>query len=71
MKLKNLKISNQIIIWMSVILLISIVFTVSALVSIEGLWTNTAGLYEHPLATRRAVGAIEADVLSIHRNNYL
>lgn len=68
MKLKNLKMSKQINIWMSGILLIAIVLTVNTLVSMEGLWLNTAGLFEHPLTTRRAVAEIEADVLLIHRN---
>jgi len=68
MKMKNLTISKQIYIWLAMILLLIVLLSASALSSIEGIWVNTAGLYEHPLTTRRAVAAIEADVLLIHRN---
>ncbi len=66
--MKNLKISKQIYIWLAIMLLLIVLLSASALSSIEGMWVNTAGLYEHPLTTRRAVGKIEADVLLIHRN---
>jgi len=66
--MRNLRISKQINIWLAIILLLIVLLSVSALISIEGVWVNTAGLYEHPLTTRRAVAAIEADVLLIHRN---
>ncbi len=68
MKMKNLTISKQIYIWLAMIMLLIVLLSVSALSSIEGMWVNTAGLYEHPLTSRRAVAEIEADVLLIHRN---
>ncbi|NTW89006.1 MAG: hypothetical protein HGB26_07795, partial [Desulfobulbaceae bacterium] len=68
MKMKNLTISKQIYIWLMMMLLLIVLLSASALISIEGIWVNTAGLYEHPLTTRRAVAAIETDVLMIHRN---
>lgn len=68
MKFKNLNMSKQIIIWVTMIFLLMLALSISALISIENIWFNTAGLYEHPLTTRRAVAAIEVDVLSIHRN---
>ncbi len=66
MKLKNLKISMQLVIWTSVVLFIAILLATNAFVSIEGVWANTAALYAHPLTVRRAVGTLEADALSIH-----
>jgi len=68
MKLKNLKISKLINIWLGITIFIMMVFFASSLVSIESLWSNTENLYNHPLVVRRAVGHIEADVLYIHRN---
>jgi hypothetical protein len=42
--MKNLRISKQINIWLALILLLIVLLSASALVSIEGLWVNTAGL---------------------------
>ncbi len=68
MKLKNIRISRQINIWLGTCFLIVIIIAASALVYMEELWRNTARLYEHPLTVVRAVEAIEVDVLSIHRD---
>ena len=40
----------------------------SALRQVDALWGEMQGLYEHPLAVRRALGALSADVLTISRH---
>lgn len=68
MKLKNLKISKQIYIWLGSIFLIVAILASTSVFLMNALWENTSNLYMHPLTVRRAVGAIEADVLFIHNN---
>ncbi|HZW50106.1 MAG TPA: response regulator [Bacillota bacterium] len=68
MKIKNMQISRQINLSLAAIFLIIIILAVSALASMEGLWSNTNSLYDHSLIVRWAVGSIETDVLTIHRN---
>jgi CHASE3 domain sensor protein len=67
-KIREMKISKQLNIGLGTILLIIILLAASSLYSIEILWSNTAGLYEHPFAVRRAIGAMNSDVLSIHKD---
>ncbi len=68
MKLKNLKISKQINIWLGSIFLIVTILALTSVFFMNALWENTSNLYRHPLTVRRAVGEIEADVLRIHNN---
>ncbi len=68
MRFKNLGIPKQINIWLAITLLLVVLLSSSALISIERIWVNTAGLYDHPLTTRRAFGKIEADVFLIQQN---
>lgn len=68
MKFKGLGVSRQLSIGLGAIFLIVLILALSSLVVIEGLWSSTAGLYDHPLAVSNAVGAIEVDVLSMHRD---
>ena len=68
MKLKNLKIAKQIYIWLGLIFLIVAILASTSVLFMNALWENTSKLYMHPLTVRRAVGAIEVNVLLIHRD---
>jgi len=68
MRTKNLSISKQINIWLSSVFLIILILASASLFFIDAIWKNTSELYMHPLTVRRAVGALEADVLLIHNN---
>ena len=67
MKFKDLKIGTQLTIGIGIIALMAILLGATAIVHEESLWQDTTDLYEHPLEIRRTVGALEADILSIHR----
>lgn len=68
MKFKNLGISRQINIFLSVIFVIVLALAASSLFYMISLWNNTSDLYDHPFTVRRAVGEIKVDVLLIHRD---
>ena len=65
MKLRNLKISKQLNIGLSVIFLLVVLLGAIALFNSDSLWQNAKGLYDRILTVRRAIGAIQTDVLYI------
>ena len=67
MRLKDLKIGTQLRLGLGAILLLAVLLGALAEFQGERLWQATQGLYEHPLATRRALGELKADVLTIQR----
>jgi len=66
MTLNNLKISRQIIVGISVILLITFGFALNTIISIDGLWTKTTNLFSHPLTVRHAIDDIRSDTYLVH-----
>ncbi len=68
MKLKDLKISKQINIYFGAVFLVVAILVVNSFMYVDALWKNTSGLYNNPLAVRRAVGDLKVDVLLIHRD---
>ena len=67
MKFKDLKIGTQLIIGIGIIIVMAVLLGATAVVHEESLWEDTTNIYEHPLEIRRTVGALEADILSMHR----
>jgi signal transduction histidine kinase/HAMP domain-containing protein len=65
MKLKNIKISQQINIGISVLLILIILSGLVAIVDSDRLWQSTKGLYDHPMTVQRAIGSIQTDILNI------
>ncbi|MCX6089474.1 MAG: response regulator [Candidatus Atribacteria bacterium] len=68
MKLKDLKIGTQLGLGLGLILGLVVFLAIMAWVQTEELWLQTKGLYDHPLLVRRAVGELETDILSMHRD---
>ncbi len=68
MKLKNIKIAYQLRTALGVVFLLIAGLTISSLITENALWNNTKNLYEHPLTVRRALGALQVDVVSIHKD---
>jgi signal transduction histidine kinase/DNA-binding response OmpR family regulator len=66
MHLRNLKIGNQLRFGLGTILLSVALLGAMAWRMMDGLWLQTQGLYEHPLTVRRAIGNLNADVMSMH-----
>ena len=73
MKLKDLKISTQLRTGFGAILILVVLFGVTAWFQAESLWQETEGLYEHPLTIRKALGTLANDILFIrlHMNELL
>jgi signal transduction histidine kinase/DNA-binding response OmpR family regulator/HAMP domain-containing protein len=67
MKYQDLKIGTQLRIGLGAILVFVAFLGATAWFQAENLWQETKGLYEHPLMVRRAVGELNADVLSMYR----
>ncbi|MEI6578101.1 MAG: response regulator [Eubacteriales bacterium] len=65
MKLKNTKIANQLSVGLTIILILAAIMGTVSLYDSASLWQSTKTMYEHPLAVRTAIGALEADVLNI------
>lgn len=65
MNLKDIKIGTQLRIGFGVIFLLVVLLGSMAWIQAESLWQSTEGLYEHPFTTRRALGELQIDVLSI------
>ncbi|PKM95238.1 MAG: hybrid sensor histidine kinase/response regulator [Firmicutes bacterium HGW-Firmicutes-1] len=63
--MKNVRIGTQLIIGFTVILFFVIVVGVVAYVQTDQLNQQTENIYEHPLQVRRAIGALNTDVLNI------
>jgi len=68
MKLKDMKISTQLRIGMSVIILFVAILGATAWFQANDLWQETKGLYEHPLTVRRALDKLTIDILTMHRD---
>ncbi|MCX6699579.1 MAG: response regulator [Methanomicrobiales archaeon] len=67
MKIKDLNIGKQLGIGLGIILVLVILMGTVAVIQEASLWQETAGLYEHPLQVRRAIGDLDADLLVMHR----
>ena len=67
MRLRNLKIGTQLRLGFGAMLALVIALGALAWVQSDLLWKDTKDLYDHPLQVRRAVGALEADILVMHR----
>jgi signal transduction histidine kinase/HAMP domain-containing protein len=67
MKLEDLKIGTRLCLGLVAIQILVLALGVMAWVNSDRLWRETQGLYEHPLAIRRAVGEIQTHILTIHR----
>ncbi|MEI7884890.1 MAG: ATP-binding protein [Clostridia bacterium] len=65
MKLRNIKISQQLNISLAGILLLLVFLGIFNLLSSSGLWNNTKDLYEHPFQVSKAIAALQLDVLNI------
>jgi signal transduction histidine kinase/CheY-like chemotaxis protein/HAMP domain-containing protein len=65
MKIINAKISTQLQLGLGAILLFVGLLGAVALIQSNSMWTETQGLYDHPLMVRRAVGEVKADILSM------
>jgi signal transduction histidine kinase/DNA-binding response OmpR family regulator len=68
MKLKDLKIGTQLRVGLGAVLFLVALLAALAWVQTGQLWLQTEGLYEHPFTVRRALGEIQAHVLSMHRD---
>ena len=65
MKLRDLKIGTQLRIGLGVILLFLGLLGALAWLQEDSIWKDTKGLYENPLMTRRAIGEIKTDILTM------
>jgi signal transduction histidine kinase/CheY-like chemotaxis protein/HAMP domain-containing protein len=68
MRLKNLGVSRQLNIGLGTIAVLVLLLEASSLFSIDLVWSNASELYDHALMVRRAVEAVQVDVLSMHRD---
>lgn len=68
MKLKDLRIGTQLNISFAVVFLLIIIMGVVSYIQTDRIHEQTQSLYEHPLQVRRAIGALKADILAIHRD---
>ncbi len=67
MKLKNIKIGTQLRLGLGGVMVLVVFLGVLAWKHGGLMWQQTEGLYDHPLMVQRAIGAIEADILMMHR----
>ena len=65
MRLKDIKVTTQLITGLSIILVFVIVLGVVSFFQGANLWNETEGLYQHPLTVRRALGEIKADIYAM------
>ncbi|MBI9094752.1 MAG: MCP four helix bundle domain-containing protein [Sphaerochaeta sp.] len=68
MKLKERMIARQLSIYIGGVVVIVLILIATSIFSVEALWKDTSGIFNNPLAVRRAIGEIRADVLLIHRD---
>jgi len=68
MKIKNLKISTQLKIGFTALIIFVIVLGVNSFIQSDKIHQQTEILYDHPLQVRRAIGELRADILFIQRN---
>ena len=67
MKRKDLSIGMQLGIGLGIILALVILLGVVVVIQEASLWEETAGLYEHPLQVRRAIGDLDTDILIMQK----
>ena len=67
MKSKDLTIGMQLGIGLVIILALVILMGVVVVIQEASLWQETAGLYEHPLQVRRAIGDLNIDILIMQK----
>lgn len=65
MNLKNLKIGTQLRLGLSIILFFVLLLGGLAWRQTDLLWLQTKTMYDHPLQVRRALGALEADIMGM------
>ena len=65
MNLKNIKISTQLKIGFTVILLLVVVLGAVSYLQTEKIHSQTETIYNHPLKVRRAIGSLSIDILQI------
>ena len=66
MKLKDLTIAARLELGLGAILVFVMILGAAAWFQAEALWRNTEGLHAHPLTVRRALGDLNADILTMH-----
>jgi CHASE3 domain sensor protein len=74
MKLKDLNIGTQLKVGLGVILLFVVALGGVAFRQTNAIWRETQSMYEHPLQVRRAIGALDSDILAMRlefRNLFL
>jgi signal transduction histidine kinase/DNA-binding response OmpR family regulator len=68
MKLRDMKIGTQLRLGLGAILFFVIVLATMAWIQTSMVWSQTEGLYSHPLQVRRALDSLSVDVLSMQRD---
>jgi signal transduction histidine kinase/CheY-like chemotaxis protein/HAMP domain-containing protein len=68
MKISNVQIKTQLLSGFALLLIFVIVLGVVGISQSSAIASQTRLLYDHPLQVRRAIGKLEVDVLSIHRD---
>jgi len=68
MRLTDLKIGTQLRLGLGVILLLVGLLAAQAWFQTDEIFLQTQGLYDHPLAVRRALGDIQVNILTMHRD---
>jgi len=66
-RFKDMKIGMQLRLALGVLLILVVALGYTAWRQAETLWLQTHTIHNHPLAVRRAIGWLEADVVAIHR----
>jgi len=67
MKLKDLKVSTQLLLCLGAIFVLVAILSAVAWFQAQNLWHEAKGLYEHPFTVRIALGEIKSDAIAIHR----
>ena len=70
MKIKDIKISQQLRLGFGVIMILVIFLSWLSYIQTEILFNQTKSLYDHPLQTRRAIGDLKSNVLNLNRYMY-
>jgi len=70
MKFSNVQIKTQLLSGFAILLLFVIVLGVMGISQSGAIADQTKLLYDHPLQVRRAIGQLNADILSIHQDMY-
>lgn len=68
MRLRDVRISRQLALAMGLVFMAIIALSVLSWLNARNLWKNTSDIYNHPLTVRRALGSLQVDILTIHRD---